>query len=677
MSSRFATVFAALFFFCGHFIHATDETDQSKLEEELKFLAAESYLVTATRSLEEVNKSGASVTIITGDKIRKMGARTLIELLDKVPGIGVTQNHIGQYEIESRGVKTLFSEKVLFMIDSHAVNNSIINGGALWAFDGYPLDNVERVEIIRGPGSALYGANAFLAVINIITREAEEIDGGELSLGWGRFDTRNYDILFGKKIGKFSFAGNVNYFDTDGYSGFLEQDLVLASGKTRQWKEKYDIDLKLGYDDFRLQGKYAEKETGPFIGAANALNDETEQFYREYFLELKHVYDRDKLGIDTRVYHDFFEFDNFWELFPEGFGGGLFPDGMLSRNLIENTKWGAEVMFRYEPNDKHKLIYSVWGEHQKQSGMRIDQNFDPLTGVPIPFQDITGTYPFTKEENRDIYAFFIEDIWDISEKVRWILGVRYDHYNDFGGTLNPRTSLIWEVSEGYFLNFLYGSAFRDPTFGELYNQNNTIVVGNPDLEPETIDTFELGLSGRVTDELSFRLTGFYNDIRDIIVPTAGPGGVNVHDNGGRIKIVGVEAEMTYNFNDDSYLTWNYTYQDTENVDAACTVPDVPKHRGIIMLNWGLPRDTNIYVDLLLKGSTPRAVGDPREEAPGYGLVNMAFTAENLFGGGHWELTTAVRNLLDKEYTDPSPVGTTLSDYPKEGIYYFAGFKFKF
>ncbi len=150
-----------------------------EFEEELRLLKT---VFTATKTPEHRHKSGTSVTVVTAREIRNMGARTLEDVLMTVPGIGITHSGDGFSEIEVRGIKTINSEKVLFMIDNIPLLNPN-DGGVLWAFEYLITENIKKMEIIRGPVSGLYGANAFLAVINIITKHAEDIEGIKLSAG--------------------------------------------------------------------------------------------------------------------------------------------------------------------------------------------------------------------------------------------------------------------------------------------------------------------------------------------------------------------------------------------------------------------------------------------------------------------------------------------------------------
>jgi iron complex outermembrane receptor protein len=149
------------------------------------------------------------------------------------------QGVIGESVLEVRGIKTAFYEKVLLLIDGHRT------GSWKYVFHNMMVENIKRIEIIRGSGSALYGANAFIAVINVITKSAEDIGGQELSASFGSFDTHHYTALFSHKNGSFEISGHADYYDTDGPALLIEEDALsaggtgLAPGNTVEWNEKW------------------------------------------------------------------------------------------------------------------------------------------------------------------------------------------------------------------------------------------------------------------------------------------------------------------------------------------------------------------------------------------------------------------------------------------------------
>ncbi len=191
------SVFLILQSFC--LISYAFETSEleSKTAEELLLFFEEEELVIATRYKTPVRKAPAIATVITAREIRNMGARNLMDVFNTVSSIGISIDEFGRDMFEVRGIRTNTSEKILVMIDGHRLNEVYTGSALANVYNDLPVENIKQVEIIRGPGSALYGANAFVAVINIITKDAADTDGIGVNAAGGSFNTKNINILSG------------------------------------------------------------------------------------------------------------------------------------------------------------------------------------------------------------------------------------------------------------------------------------------------------------------------------------------------------------------------------------------------------------------------------------------------------------------------------------------------
>ena len=208
-------ILPVLLLFCSTPVYCEDDltvpaSTDDELEKELRYLQAETYVITPSRVPENIKKTASSVTVITDRQIRQMGARHLLDVVKIVPGMNHWFHCSGFPHIYAGGTATAFVSDILIMINSHPLNESY-TGGALMAHDILMLDNVKRIEFVRGPGSALYGANAFSGVINVITKEADDIDGWELIARGGSYDTQQYNLLYGKAFNDLEIVFNYNY----------------------------------------------------------------------------------------------------------------------------------------------------------------------------------------------------------------------------------------------------------------------------------------------------------------------------------------------------------------------------------------------------------------------------------------------------------------------------------
>lgn len=256
------------------------------LEEELAlFFDEKNLFVTATMHPQTLQAAPAIATIVTAEQIREMGARDLMDVLRIVPGFHVTKGYYGKEEIEVRGIKTPDSEKVKLLIDGHSVNDNY-SGGAVWGFDSLTVDHIKKIEIIRGPGSALYGSNAFSAVINVITKTGTDMNGVVVSGGGGSFKTSKVNLQAGKKVKDLDVAFAFDYFDTDAQQLDVERDVVGRSGKTDDHERKIDAQLRMVYGDFSLNTKYVKRERGLYVNVSYAMPDYGEGEIQQYFVEL-------------------------------------------------------------------------------------------------------------------------------------------------------------------------------------------------------------------------------------------------------------------------------------------------------------------------------------------------------------------------------------------------------
>lgn len=651
---------------------AAGSDPDAELENELKFLAAERQtVVTASKIVERVEKTIATTTVVTQEDIRRMGARNLLDVLRTVPGIGVTQSALGLREIEVRGIKSQFSEKVLLLLNGHPLDQNLHVGGATYTYDDLPVDTLKRIEIVRGPGSALYGANAFLAVINLITLQAKDLDGVQSSAGWGSFGTQQYRLSAGKGFENGAEAAvHFNFTDTDGIGAPITADSLsvqgkssLAPGPSQLTEQRNDLEWQLGYGGFKLDGRFINKRMGAFVGVQYALSDRTLRNYDNYFLRLSRAWTvGDALTITGQAYYDQLDLNNLLQPTPSQF----------SQAALTDSRTGGEVQATYRVSARNTAIGGLSYARESQYDVFQSQvGSDP--GLLVP------GLPFSKEPNRDHWGIYGQDVWDPFDSLRLTLGARYDQYSHFGGTFNPRLGFNWEFVQNYSLKFSYGTAFRAPAFGELSLINNPVWRGNPDLKPEQIETFETGLVAHPLPGLSTQAVYYHSHIGQIIGLVPIGGSISQYENNGSILSEGVEWEARYDSNENffpgSYLLANYVYQNPLSQNRS--LADVPHNRANLMLNWAFTGHWSGFAQVLVKSQTGRSLLETYklQDVPGYAMTNMGLATHNLPWKGV-DVGFTVYNLLDKTYYDPSPVQMPI-DFPAAGRAYFGHISLKF
>jgi iron complex outermembrane receptor protein len=411
----------------------------------------------------------------------------------------------------------------------------------------------------------------------------------------------------------------------------------------------------------------------------SALTHWSEDNFTDYYLTLS--YERD-LGEDLtllgKVYRNHFRIREDYQSLPPGFYfryGPYLKDGMISIESVKNNRTGFEIQATYRMGDSNTVVAGTTYEEIKQFDPKWRSNFFLIPfnafyfAVPIPsVRDWSGIQNVNRRVKWNFKAFFIEDIWDITHNLRLTAGLRWDDYSDFGSEVSPRAGLTWEFIKGYDLKLLYGHAFRAPSFLELYN----LRFANPDLDPETIDTFEISLSADFSPSLTSRVTFFHNEGKDNVVAVSGGA-----QNENKTRSQGVEVGARYDFPRGTYLAMNYTY--VRSISPHVTIRNwwAPRHFGNVMSNIRLSRYLNFYVDCHIEDGFRRDRGDPRDDMSGYAVVNTTLIAQNFlkeYGG--LELRGSIYNLFDKDYTSPEYPWTP-NDMPQPGRNFIVEVSYKF
>jgi iron complex outermembrane receptor protein len=654
--------------------HAVDLPNSDlSLEDELKFLAAERHVVvTASKHNEDALKTIATTTVITQADILQMGARNIIDVLKLVPGVGITQSFLGINQIEMRGVTSLASEKVLMMLNGHPLDHNLQNAGSTWLFDDTPISNIKRVEVVRGPASALYGANAFMGVINIITKDAKDINGYEMSVGNGSFGTQQYNGAWGKQFANTAEAAlNFNYTSTNGIKSPIVQDAYsvanlpsYAPGTSQLHQGRYDGQWKLGYKSLKFDGSFVNKQGGAFFGGGPALSPNNAQNYTDLIARLTHSWEVvDKFTITTQVFRDYFKFDNTFM---------TFSNQQYQRTITEDTRIGGEIQGDYIVTENQHITagYSYNEDHQGGNQGELDSSFQG---------QVINKDLLTFDRTRKRYGVYVQDVWDPIPSMRISVGGRYDHFSDFGGTFNPRMGYNWEFIKNYSIKSSYGTAYRAPAFGEM-DANNAILAGNPNIMPEIVTTFEAGLIGKPIEPLELQATYYHSNIQQIITGVPTPSGAQQYGNSGSMLSEGVEMEGRYEFSGallGSFISSNVVYQHAQL--AYEQAPDVPRIRANVMMNWAYDRQWSAYGHVLFKDSTYRAIGDSRANVPAFATLDLSLLGKQLIKK-NIDVSFTIYNLLDTIPYDAntfnfSPQPT--NDYQMPGRSFFGRINLKF
>jgi iron complex outermembrane receptor protein len=431
----------------------------------------EETIYTATKFNKRLDQAPAIATVITAEEILNSGARDITDVLNLVPGFAVSTHAASGWKgMEIRGIRSEHTEKVLFMVDGQSLYFRT-NGSFLEFHQLMSVKNIARVEVIRSPGSALYGTNAMVAVINIVTKKAEEIRGVETSVAAGSFQRREINLLFGESEGANKFSGFVHALDTNGPDTFISQDAIGNSGDIGAEARRFDLGLSYQHQQWTADFRYISNATGSHYGTIGALNDESDIHDITYFGVLKYRESiTDSIEFSGKVYYDLRESDREFELLPEnapltvpdGSGGTItltLPDGLIGqpRGKIEST--GVELQYDFTQFEKQTITLGLFAEHVSLFNPTDTNNF----GNPFaPLVVNSAPNAWSEPASRKTFALYAQDVISISNNLEATVGARYDNYSDFGDTLNPRAALVWTPHNKVTTRLLYGQAFRAP-----------------------------------------------------------------------------------------------------------------------------------------------------------------------------------------------------------------------
>jgi outer membrane receptor for ferrienterochelin and colicins len=690
-------------------ISAQVQEQEKEKEQEVteEFFYAEEEVEIASLKPQPIEEAPGIVSVITAQQIKDMGARDLNDLLRFVPGFQLTTDarwYATTYGV--RGIKQQYNTNVLLMIDGVPLNEPYY-GQSSFNWGDMPLNNVKRIEIIRGPGSAIYGTYAFLAVINVITKKAEDIDGIEFSAGGGSWSTQQHYMIAGKKINDFSISGSFDYCKSEGYENYyIQQDLMtmldnmvpflpsasMAPGLIQIPLDAKRADIRIAYKDVEFQFKLQDHERGmPTPGYA--ITDGFSSIDKSYIGQT--IYNRDvgdKFSFLLKVNYYYRNLRIYGQAYPRGIYGPLIPaldadgfysEGLLNDSTIKERNIGIQSHFNYELSDKNMFNFGIEFSYYKTDKPVALTNIHPITRLQSSqMHELGGTAAglMDRAADRNVVAFFIQDSWDISQSLNLTAGLRVDNYSDFGTSISPRISLIWKLLENTNIKLLYGHAFRAPTFSELY-QLTSATVGNDQLGAEKIKSFEIGINQKAANT-SFSINYFYNSLADLISPagkTIYVGYPPQLENSGKVHAQGIEAEFKANFKKNTYAYFNYSYAKAKDELTGEVVPNVANNLFNFGVNVGAWKYLNANLNVNYVGERKRGMlmgfPDPRDPVMAYSLSDLTLRAQNFWK--NTEIILSIHNLFNTEYKDPEELGLIYNDLPHEGRQILGKVIFKF
>jgi outer membrane receptor protein involved in Fe transport len=330
----------------------------------------------------------------------------------------------------------------------------------------------------------------------------------------------------------------------------------------------------------------------------------------------------------------------------------LFPNGVVEELRHVQKIPSIELTSIYKGLEKHLLRFSAGFRYEEITidnfsnyGRGVIDGKNPPAVVTDALTDKSGTgFAFLKDSSRAIGSLVLQDEWQIADDWHLTAGVRYDQYSDFGSTFNPRFALVWDINQQLTSKFLYGKAFRAPSFTELGTQNNPVLFGNKNLKPEIINTVEWAFDYRPFSSFRTGLNMYYYSINDVITTTRiNQSKVFQYNNFGNQDGYGTEFEWNWKFCDQLSLTGNYAWQHSYNNQTNTRVAGVPEHHVYVAGVWQFMPKWQIQSQLNWVGERTRESGDTRP-LNDYETVDFTLNGKKLWG--HVNFAASLRNAFN-------------------------------
>lgn len=637
----------------------------------------------ATGSAQALRRAPAVASVITAADIAAMGATDLDQVMESVPGLHVNRsanNYSSLYVV--RGIVSEQTPQLLVLQNGVPITTLYQgNKGNLWG--GYPVEHIARIEVMRGPGSALYGADAFSGVVNIITKSAPDTPGTELGARLAAFHSRDAWLQHGGKLGPVELAAYLRVGRGDGFKSLIAahaqsySDAVsgrapasYAPGPVNTGYSALDGNLELGYARWRLRlGYKLRDDLGTGAGIASALDPVGRQKSERITTSLswsEPQFSRDwGLGASASTLQYAQQVPSDFQLRPPGgsvrLGQSnnliLFPDGMIGGPDTWERQLRLAAYADYSGIPGHQVRVGLGHDDLDLYRTAETRNFTyAANGAPQALAsvlDFSSTNPFMFPQRRKVDYLYLQDEWRLAKDWKMTAGARHDHYSDFGGSTNPRMALVWDASFDLTAKLLYGRAFRAPSFNESYSIANPVLLGNPKLKPETNRTLEAALAWQARADALLNLTLYRYAMSDIIrtVPNALAGTGATYANAGNQNGRGVELEASWSVNRDWRLLANYAWQRSTDESTGRDAGYAPHHHLYARADWQFSKGYLLSSQLNRVADRRRAAGDLRPRIPDYSTLDLTLSTRS--ARGSWNFSASVRNLFNADVREPS------------------------
>ncbi len=594
---------------------------------------------TASKHLQSGADAPSSVTVITADDIAKHGYRTLADILQNVRGFFVTYDR----NYSSLGVRGFarpgdYNTRILLLVDGHRLNDNLYDEAMLGTEFPVDVDLIERIEIVRGPASSLYGSNALFAVINIFTKRGRDVSGLELSSEAASFNTYSGRMTYGKKFQSLEFLLSGSFYGSRGQDHLFFP--AFDSPATNYGIASHLDDDQLGsalstvsFRDFTFQAAYGTRDKGIPTAAYGTLfntpGTRTTDSHGYVDLSYTHTF-ADSWDVLARVFYDRYNYEGTYIYSSADNPAEITPNF----DYGEGKWWGTEIQVTRTVLQRNRI--TVGGEY-RDNILQQQSNYN------------SHPYELFLNDNRTSYVtgVYLQDELTITKKLSLNAGLRYDYYNRVDASTNPRAALVYRPLSQSAFKILYGSAFRIPNVYELY-YSSPPNLPNPTLKPEKIHTAEFVWEQGIGSHVWLSTSAFHTWMDGLItqIPTAND--LEIFENIQDVRSSGVELEIRGQLPGGLEGTASYSFQETKDRATNQFLSDSPRNLAKLSLSQPLLR-RKVFFTLDAQYRSRIQSLDSTPISP-FTVLNATILGHSI--GNHLELSASAYNLLNRTYFDP-------------------------
>ncbi|WP_092251313.1 TonB-dependent receptor plug domain-containing protein [Colwellia chukchiensis] len=618
-----------------------DEQDFSFDDEALLFSDIESVF-TASKFTQKVTQAPARISIITAKEIQQYGYRSMVDILNTLPGFQTSYDRSYSY-IGARGFGVLgdFNSRVLMLVDGHRVNENIYSGMLIDNGLIVNIDIIDRIEVVRGSGSALYGNNAFFAVINIMTKRGRDIQGVQAVASTGSQNTHSTTISYGDRFDNgVELLLSASLYESDGndniyYQEFDDPSTNHGHARNVDDEKNENVFAKISYGGLTLSGGYQKQQkTNPTGSYDTVFNSPiTKAWEQTKFLDAKYqTLLSSGADINARLFYDEYRYTGHWAY--DYSDAGDLSDIVNWQEISHGQWWGSELTVTKDLFENHRV--TLGGEYRnniKEKSVSWD--------IYETFLDINST-SYT-------WGLYLQDNIQVQDNLVINVGIRHDYFSEIDTSTTPRIAAIWNPITDTTLKLIYGTAYRAPNVYELYYDDEVTQKAPAQLSPETIDSLELILEQKLNANLNLVASLYQNKIEQLITLTTDSiDNLLVFKNQDDITAKGVEIELQGHWQSGWNTSLSYSYQNSEFDNNAMTVTNVPQTQ--VKFNLASPTLIAGFSAALSMQYESSRKTIQANNTDSYILANLTLLNTNVVN--NLDLSIGIYNLFDEQYSFP-------------------------